>query len=106
MPTFICEKCGRLDNSANTNNYWYAMGNKYAEQKSESISPHYTDDYFNNHVCCALCCKGLQYIDGSGKNHFSGDKFDCVTDYTYKEADEQTLKSCSNIRFIQERDNI
>ncbi len=42
MPTFICEKCGRLDNSANTNNYWDAMGNKYTEQSGEPINPHYT----------------------------------------------------------------
>ena len=105
MSAFICEKCGRIDNSANSNNYWAAMGNKYAQQRGDAVRPHYTDEYFDTHTCCAICCKGLQFNDGSGENYFIGDRFDCVTDYTYKDKGIENCKGCSNYEEIKERDS-
>ncbi len=71
MSIFICEKCGKLDNTACNNNYWHASMNKYRESKSGEMSicfkPEYS--YFENHVCCSDCCEGVTYSDGSGTLH-------------------------------------
>lgn len=68
MSTFICEKCGRLDNTACGNNYWHAIINKYREEKCEKIiicfKPEFS--YFENHVCCSDCCEGVAFYDNSG----------------------------------------
>ena len=56
MSIFICEKCGKLDNTACNNNYWHASMNKYRESKSGEMSicfkPEYS--YFENHVAREL----------------------------------------------------
>ena len=68
MSIFICEKCGKLDNTACSNNFWHANMNKYRESKGEEINisfkPEYS--YFENHVCCSDCCDGIAYFDDSG----------------------------------------
>ena len=61
MPVFICEKCGKLDNSANTNNFWQACANIEKIKEGKDPVQKYSDEYFDTHICCALCCKGLQY---------------------------------------------
>lgn len=102
MGIFICEKCGRLDNTANRNNYWIAMANKYKLKHPEefydgsTIVNHYKNDYFNTHVCCSICCIGLEFSDGSSSDNYSGDVYGVVTDKTYKEMSIDTLKACYN----------
>lgn len=68
MSIFICEKCGKLDNTACSNNYWHAKKNKYKQSKGEKPEQSYKPefDYFENHICCSDCCKDVTYIDGSG----------------------------------------
>ena len=68
MGIFICEKCGKLDNTACSNNYYHATINKYRESKGEEIDKHYKPcfSYFENHVCCSDCCVGVEFSDGSG----------------------------------------
>lgn len=68
MGTFICEKCGKLDNTACSNNYWHASGNKYRKSQGEKIIQYYKPEfaYFEDHVCCSECCKGVTYGDDSG----------------------------------------
>lgn len=105
MSIFICEKCGKIDNSANRNNYWPARANQYAKRRGDIIRHHYVDEYFDTHTCCALCCKGLIFEDGSGEGYFCGDIYDTVTDRTYHDLDEATLKSCENYFDILDRDS-
>lgn len=105
MSAFICEKCGRIDNSANHNNYWVAMGNKHKLSENKTIEPHFTDEYFNTHACCAECCKGLGYVDGSEGNYFNGDSIGCISEKTYKEIGLESLKGeVSNWEIIKEQD--
>lgn len=68
MGIFICEKCGKLDNTALNNNYWLATMNKKRMKDGEEINAYFKPDftYFNNHVCCSDCCDGLQFSDESG----------------------------------------
>lgn len=68
MSIFICEKCGKLDNTALNNNYWLAFMNKNKVKNGETITTYFKPDftYFNGHVCCSDCCDGLQFSDGSG----------------------------------------
>lgn len=70
MPSFICEKCGKVDNSACANNYWHARSNKYLKSngKENKISTSYKSEfaYFEDHVCCSDCCDGIVYYDDSG----------------------------------------
>lgn len=68
MSIFICEKCGKLDNTACSNNYWCASGNKYRQSHGEEITPYFKPEfaYFENHLCCSDCCEGVVYNDGSG----------------------------------------
>ena len=68
MSIFICEKCGKIDNTACNNNYWHAAGNKYKESKNEPIDTSFKPEYayFETHVCCSDCCDGLVYKDNSG----------------------------------------
>lgn len=68
MGIFICEKCGKLDNTACNNNYWHASGNKYRQSKGEGLDRYYKPEfeYFENHVCCSDCCEGVTYEDDSG----------------------------------------
>ncbi len=76
MSNFICEKCGKLDNTACSNNYWHAAGNKYRESQGEKIDIAYKPQfkYFENHACCSDCCEGVTYNDDSGVLH--NGKFD------------------------------
>lgn len=66
MSTFICEKCGCIDNSALDNNYWTAYCNKLRLSKDEEVEKSYDDEYFDTHVCCSECCAGVKFYDGSG----------------------------------------
>lgn len=68
VSTFICEKCGRVDNSACSNNYWHARGVKYSKSKGEGFEPYFKPEYsyFEDHTCCSICCDGIEYEDGSG----------------------------------------
>lgn len=68
MSIFICEKCGKLDNTACRNNYYHAFVNKYREQKGEKLDVCFKPEflYFENHVCCSDCCNGVTYKDNSG----------------------------------------
>lgn len=68
MSIFICEKCGKLDNTACSNNYWHAFANKHRQSKGKDLDISYKSEfeYFENHVCCSDCCEGLAYCDGSG----------------------------------------
>lgn len=105
MPTFICEKCGHLDNSANNNNYWLTSMNKYNASIGKKIEKLFKEEYYDTHRCCANCCKGIHYYDGSDSSKFSGDdQYKCVTEKTYKEYDENTLKNCMNYEEIKKRD--
>ena len=69
MSIFICEKCGKLDNTALNNNYWHAHLNQYLESVGRKIDIAYKPEflYFENHVCCSDCCDGIIYKDNSGK---------------------------------------
>lgn len=67
MSSFICEKCGKVDNSACANNYWHAFRNKYrskGEELDTSFKPEF--EYFEDHMCCSDCCDGIVYRDDSG----------------------------------------
>lgn len=68
MGIFICEKCGRLDNTACGNNYWLAHMNKSRIHAGEQMKCHFKPEYsyFENHVCCSDCCEGVAYSDNSG----------------------------------------
>ena len=68
MSVFICEKCGKLDNTACHNNYWHADMNKYRQANGEELDIDYKPEfaYFENHCCCSDCCDGVEYSDGSG----------------------------------------
>jgi len=54
MSTYICEKCGCIDNTACGGNYWAVVGklNDFA------------DEYSNTHVLCAECTPA-EYADGT-----------------------------------------
>lgn len=68
MSLFICERCGKIDNTACSNNYWLAFRNKVLQKKGEaldiSFKPRFR--YFETHACCSDCCTGIVYVDGSG----------------------------------------
>lgn len=74
MSIFICEKCGKLDNTALKNNYWLSQINKNRIEKGEEITPYFESEYayFNDHCCCSDCCNGLKFADGSGEIKKSG----------------------------------
>ena len=85
MPLFICEKCGKIDNSACANNYWHARFNKYSKSEGEEIDTSYKPEfaYFEDHVCCSDCCDGVEYHDGSGSlNKKDGIKLDHMYHWT------------------------
>lgn len=71
MGIFICEKCGKLDNTACSNNYWHAAMNKRRELQGMEMDVCFKPEflYFENHVCCSDCCEGVMYYDGSGMLH-------------------------------------
>lgn len=54
MPSYICEKCGCVDNSACGGNYWDFVG-KYNC---------YKDEYANTHALCVECTP-TEFNDGS-----------------------------------------
>lgn len=69
MGIFICEKCGKLDNTALNNNYWLATMNKNRIEIGMKVYCYFGDEnsYFNTHVCCSDCCSGLRFHDGFGE---------------------------------------
>ena len=93
MSVFICEKCGKLDNTACSNNYWQAIMNKYRESKGEKIDICFKPEfsYFENHICCSDCCDGVTYCDGSGTLH-NGDIDIKDKDHWTKFGKEQLLE--------------
>ena len=68
MGIFICEKCGKLDNTAHNHNYHLASGNKRRILAGKKPNTHFKPEfaYFENHVCCSDCCNGLIFSDDSG----------------------------------------
>lgn len=54
MSTYICEKCGCIDNTACGGNYWAVKGKM----------DYYKDEYANKHVLCVECTP-REYYDGS-----------------------------------------
>ena len=46
MSSFICEKCGYIDNTACGGNYWEVVTNR----------KHYKEEYYNTHIVCSECC--------------------------------------------------
>ena len=66
MSIFICEKCGNIDNTACSNNYWHVAGNKYYKSVNKPIKIYYRPEfeYFEDHMCCSKCCEGIIYKDG------------------------------------------
>ena len=69
MSTYICEKCGCVDNTACGGNYWSVAMMK----NSKKIDPMFEDDYSNKHKLCCECTPP-KFIDGSinneaGKQH-------------------------------------
>lgn len=104
MPVFICEKCGRLDNSANDNNFWQSQGNKGLEKEGKPYLLEFEDPYFNTHSCCSLCCKGINYLNSTG--HFNGGNPEYISDYTYKDVLDKgwDLSGLYNYKEIMERD--
>lgn len=68
MSIFICEKCGKLDNTACNNNYWFAMMNRNLKKNGEEVRKIFNDEfeYFETHACCSDCCDGIFFRDGSG----------------------------------------
>lgn len=67
MGIFICEKCGKLDNTACNNNYYIALINRHRKSEGEKcISFKDGFEYFETHFCCSDCCDGLAFKDGSG----------------------------------------
>lgn len=73
MSIFICEKCGKLDNTACGNNYWIAYMNKNARARGENPTPFFKPKfaYFETHACCSDCCEGVEFYDNSGILHKS-----------------------------------
>lgn len=67
MSIFICEKCGRLDNTAKNNNYWIVKMNRNMKTVGEEYGVRFKPEfsYFEDHFCCSDCCDGVQYMDGS-----------------------------------------
>lgn len=59
MSTFICEKCGCIDNTACGGTYW-----KVGLSKGKSDKKYFKDDFYNKHAVC-VACKPTEYIDGS-----------------------------------------
>lgn len=76
MGCFICEKCGKIDNTACRNNFWHAHANQAAIRHNEPINVSYKPEfaYFETHPCCSDCCDGIVYDDNSGVIH--PDRFD------------------------------
>jgi hypothetical protein len=54
MSTYICEKCGCIDNTACGDNYWGFIGKRN----------YYKDEYANNHILCVECTPS-EFKDGS-----------------------------------------
>lgn len=71
MSIFICEKCGKLDNTACGNNYWLAHMNKHRQKNGEKLEIYFKPEfsYFETHVCCSDCCEGVTFSDDSGTLH-------------------------------------
>lgn len=65
MGIFICEKCGKVDNTACSNNYWHASMNKYLQSEGREIDVSYKPEfvYFETHLCCSECCEGIVWKD-------------------------------------------
>lgn len=66
MAIFICEKCGQVDNSAGSNNYWHVSMNKCLQSDGKEIDRLYQKEYeyFETHYCCADCCDGVVWECG------------------------------------------
>jgi len=67
MSTYICEKCGCIDNTACGGNYW-AVSYSISKFKKDgtAIKKCFKDEYANTHVLCVECTPA-EYSDGSIK---------------------------------------
>lgn len=89
MSTYICEKCGCIDNSACGGNFWIMSGKR----------SYYKEDWANEMYLCVECCPS-KFDDGSdsegGKwhNHFEKTFID---DHASK---EEILKRATNFEFV------
>ena len=102
MAIFICEKCGRLDNTANGNNFWQANSNKVRIGDGRPARESFADPFFDTHVCCGECCEGVKYKDGSGQ--LRGNEFDTVSEKPYWEMKLLSQESVINYDYITKRD--
>lgn len=68
MSTFICEKCGCIDNTACGGTYWEVALARKTDKKEDLL---FADDFYNKHPVCVACAP-KEYIDGS-KNEEAGE---------------------------------
>lgn len=64
MSTYICEKCGCIDNTACGGNYWLASMNKSRIKRGEEPEIYYKEDEGNTKYLCVECSP-KEFIDGS-----------------------------------------
>lgn len=55
MPSYICVKCGYIENSACGGNYWIANMNKYRQSQGREIDKYFKEDYANTELLCSVC---------------------------------------------------
>ena len=67
MSSYICEKCGCIDNSGCGGNFWVVKMNRYKKEKGEPPSISHIDEYENWHYLCSECYSG-KFSDGSCKD--------------------------------------
>lgn len=67
MPSYICEKCGYIDNSACGGNYWIAKMNQYRKREGREIDKYFDDEDANIKLLCFNCTPKV-YHDGSIKS--------------------------------------
>lgn len=96
MSSFICERCGSIDNSALSNNYWVAFSNK-KEKDPKDFFLSFKEDYFNTHMACAKCCEGIHFSSGEDAYHRGDLDFDIYEHWTVV-GKERMLELCSHLR--------
>jgi len=80
MPSYICEKCGYIENSACGGNYWAVKGKLNL----------FKDKYANTHLLCSQCTP-KEYKDGSIKKD---DGIHIERRHWSEIGKERILKSC------------
>lgn len=64
MPSYICERCGCIDNSACGGNFWLVNMNKSKIKRNENIEKYFQEDYANIKYLCVECVP-IKFEDGS-----------------------------------------